>query len=67
MLGTLGLTEVLIVAGVVILLFGAKRIPIIGRSLGQGIHNLVQGVRGGSDEDPPALPPAGRGDDQHSS
>ena len=65
MLGNLGMTELLLVAGVVILLFGAKRFPIIGRSVGQGIHNLVHGLKGAFDDDPPALPPADRRDDQH--
>ena len=59
MLGSLGLAEILGIVLVVLLLFGAKRIPAIGRGLGEGITNFVNGVRGRSDGTP-ELPDASR-------
>jgi sec-independent protein translocase protein TatA len=47
MIGSLGLLEVLGIVLVILLLFGAKRIPAVGRGLGQGITNFLHAVRGG--------------------
>ena len=35
-----GLLEILIIAAVVLLLFGYKRIPMLGKSLGRGISEF---------------------------
>jgi sec-independent protein translocase protein TatA len=56
MLGNLGITEILIVVGVVVLLFGARRIPEVGRSLGQGINNFYRSLTGRADVESPPLP-----------
>ena len=40
----LGTTELLIIAGVIILLFGGKRLPQLGRSLGSAITNFKRGL-----------------------
>jgi sec-independent protein translocase protein TatA len=37
--------EVLLIAGVALLLFGAGRIADIGKGLGQGIKNFKQGLK----------------------
>ncbi len=42
----LGFTEILIIALVVMLLFGASRLPTIGRDLGTGIRALKEGLSG---------------------
>jgi len=47
----LGLQELVIILVIVIVLFGAKRIPEIMRGLGQGVHGFKKGIRG---EDDPA-------------
>lgn len=39
-MGSIGMSEILIIFGVIVLLFGAKRLPEIGRSLGEGIRNF---------------------------
>lgn len=39
-------TELLIVAGILVLLFGAKRLPSLGRSFGEGIKNFRKGLSG---------------------
>ena len=44
-MGNLGLPEILVIALVALLLFGAGRISDIGKGLGQGIKNFKQGLR----------------------
>ena len=41
----LGFTEILLILVVVILLFGAKRLPELGSGLGEGIKNFKKGYR----------------------
>jgi sec-independent protein translocase protein TatA len=41
-----GWTEVLVIAGVVFVLFGASRIPAAFRSLGEGINSFKEGLEG---------------------
>jgi sec-independent protein translocase protein TatA len=54
----IGLPEVLIFLVVVLLLFGASRVPEIGRSLGKGMREFKDAVSGRDDESPPSLPSA---------
>jgi sec-independent protein translocase protein TatA len=44
-MGNLGFGEIMLIAGVAILLFGAGRIADIGKGLGQGIKNFKQGLK----------------------
>ena len=44
-MGNIGVPEILIIALVALLLFGAGRIADIGKGLGQGIKNFKQGLR----------------------
>lgn len=48
MFGSLGLPEMLIILLIIILLFGASRLPEIGRGLGKGIRNFKESVREGT-------------------
>jgi sec-independent protein translocase protein TatA len=59
-MGNLGPGELLIIALIALLLFGAGRIADIGKGLGQGIKNFKQGLREGDEDgkkadDKPAL------------
>jgi sec-independent protein translocase protein TatA len=54
----IGLPEILIFLVVVLLLFGAKRVPEIGRSVGKGMREFKDAVTGRDDELPPRLPQA---------
>lgn len=45
MFGNLGATEILIIIGVISLLFGAKRIPEIAKSIGKGIHDFKKEIK----------------------
>ena len=49
-MGSIGPGELLIVALIALLLFGASRIADIGKGLGQGIKNFKQGLK--DDPDP---------------
>ena len=51
MFGSLGLPEMLVILLIVILLFGASRLPDIGRGLGKGIRNFKESVREGTNEE----------------
>jgi sec-independent protein translocase protein TatA len=47
----IGLPEILIFLVVVLLLFGASRVPEIGRSLGKGMREFKDAVTGRDDDD----------------
>ena len=47
----LGIQELVIILVIVIVLFGAKRIPEIMRGLGQGVHGFKKGIRGEDEGD----------------
>lgn len=43
-IGSLGWPEILLIALIILLLFGAKRIPELMKSLGKGVKSFKQGV-----------------------
>jgi sec-independent protein translocase protein TatA len=45
-----GLPELLIILGIILLLFGARRLPDLARSLGKSTREFRQGMRGGEHE-----------------
>ena len=45
----LGITNVIIIALVVVLLFGGKKIPEVMHGLGKGIRNFKEGMSGADD------------------
>jgi len=56
MFADLSWSHILILGGILVVLFGAKRFPEIGRSIGQGINNLYRGVKGALEDDVRVLP-----------
>lgn len=42
----LGTTELIIILAVVLIIFGAGKLPEVGRMLGSGIRNFQKSVRG---------------------
>ncbi len=54
-MANLGFTEIAILLLILVLFFGAKRIPEIGASIGKGIKEFKRGLK---DEAPPVEPPA---------
>src|SRR6187549_2905151 len=55
-MGRLGLTEILVIVGIVILLFGGKKIPELMKGLGSGIKEFKNAAK--DDQTPPPPPPA---------
>ncbi|MBR5850661.1 MAG: twin-arginine translocase TatA/TatE family subunit [Alistipes sp.] len=49
-LGRIGLTEILLLALLIVVLFGAKKIPELMRSMGRGVKEFKDGMEGKSDE-----------------
>lgn len=49
MLGSLGFPEILMILLIVVILFGAAKLPQLGRGLGQGIKNFKNAVNEGKD------------------
>lgn len=54
----IGATELIIVLAIVLILFGAKRVPELGRSLGTGMREFKDSVTGkdGNADEPRELP-----------
>jgi sec-independent protein translocase protein TatA len=60
--GNLGMWEILVILLVVLLLFGAKRLPEVGSSIGKGIREFKRSISDTQDaiigpEDRSTLPP----------
>ncbi len=51
MFSQVGLPELLIVLVIVLLIFGPKRLPGLGRQLGSGLREFKDSVTGGKDDD----------------
>jgi sec-independent protein translocase protein TatA len=47
MFGRLGLPEMLVILFIVILIFGANRLPDVGRGIGRGIRNFKDSFKDG--------------------
>lgn len=45
-LGSIGFQEILVIALIVLLLFGGKKIPELMRGLGKGVKNFKDGMNG---------------------
>ncbi len=60
-MGPVGWQEMIIILVILLLLFGAKRLPEMGRSLGRGMREFKDAVTGKDDEREPAElgPPPG--------
>jgi sec-independent protein translocase protein TatA len=54
---SIGPWELLVVLGIILLIFGPKRLPGAGRALGQGIREFKESITGDSraDEEAPPL------------
>ncbi|MRG94333.1 twin-arginine translocase TatA/TatE family subunit [Polyangium spumosum] len=55
-MGRLSITELLLILGVALLLFGAGRIADIGKGLGEGIKNFKKGIKDEGEPPPKQLP-----------
>jgi len=55
MIPNIGPVEILIVLGVVLAVFGTKRLPELGSSLGRGINSFRKGIDGHDEPAPAAV------------
>ena len=44
-MGSLGLPELLVILAIVVIIFGANRLPDIGRGIGSAIKNFKEGLK----------------------
>ena len=47
----LGFQEILVIAFIVLLLFGVKKLPELMRGMGQGVKSFKDGMNGKTDEE----------------
>ena len=50
LLGQIGTTEILLILAVVLLLFGAKKIPELMKGIGKGVKSFKDGINGKDEE-----------------
>jgi sec-independent protein translocase protein TatA len=51
-MGNIGIPELLIILAIIILIFGANRLPEIGRGIGRGIRNFKDATKEGAQQGP---------------
>ena len=56
----LGVPELLLLLLIVVLVFGASRLPALGKGFGEGIRNFKRGLRPGGEPDEPHPDPTSR-------
>ena len=49
-MGHIGIPELLIILAIIILIFGANRLPEIGRGIGKGIRNFKDSTKEGNED-----------------
>ena len=50
MFGSFGAMELLLILAIVVVIFGASKLPQLGKGLGEGISNFRDGLKGKGDE-----------------
>jgi sec-independent protein translocase protein TatA len=53
-MGPIGIPELLIILAIILLIFGASRLPEIGKGIGQGIKNFRSSMKDGIEDSPKA-------------
>ena len=52
MIGGIGMTELIIILVIVLVIFGAGKLPEVGSALGRGIKNFKSAVNGSEEKKP---------------
>jgi sec-independent protein translocase protein TatA len=52
----LGVPELLLILLIVIIIFGANKLPQLGRGIGEGLRNFKESMKTGEEKDKPAPP-----------
>jgi sec-independent protein translocase protein TatA len=61
MFGSLGATELILILLIVVIIFGARKLPDLGKSIGEGIKNFKKSMNTKDDQDGPKPPEAPKG------
>lgn len=66
MFGSLGWSEIVWILIIILLLFGAKKLPELGHSLGRGMREFKEGISGLTKDEPPSppAPPASKPEEE---
>ena len=51
LIGMPGTTELLIIAGVIVFIFGASKLPLLGKGIGESIRNFKAGLKSDTKSD----------------
>ncbi len=62
--GGLGFPEIAIIAVVILLIFGARRLPEIGSSMGKGIRTFKSALMGEDEKPQGETPPTAKSNDE---
>jgi sec-independent protein translocase protein TatA len=57
MLGSIGPQELILILLIVVIIFGARKLPELGKSLGEGIKNFKSSISG-KEKDKTTAPPS---------
>jgi len=49
--GPVGPTELLLIVLIIVIIFGARKLPELGKSLGEGIKNFKKSIGGKNEDD----------------
>ena len=49
-MGRIGMPELLIILVILVVIFGANKLPELGRGIGKGIRNFKEATREGADD-----------------
>ncbi len=57
----IGVPELILILVIVLVIFGAGKLPQVGKSLGEGLRNFKEGMKDGDKNDKGQLPPEDQG------
>ena len=63
--GPLGIPEIIAILAVILLIFGARRLPEIGSSMGKGIRTFKSALMGEDDKNPDDKQPTAKGSEDN--
>jgi len=63
--GPLGIPEIIAILAVILLIFGARRLPEIGSSMGKGIRTFKSALMGEDDKDSEGKQPTAKANEEN--